>query len=102
EVPTVAESGYPGFEALAWHGLFAPARTPTPVIATLNRVFVQAVRDPETNALLANQAMQPVGSAPDVFAAFIRPDAHTSEAVAGAAKVTVECQDGRQGLSSRA
>jgi tripartite-type tricarboxylate transporter receptor subunit TctC len=90
DVPTVAESGYPGFEALAWHGILAPARTPASVIETLNREFAKAVRDPETKALLANQAMQTVGSAPDAFAAFIKRDIGTWKAVAEAAKVTVE------------
>jgi tripartite-type tricarboxylate transporter receptor subunit TctC len=90
EVPTVAESGYPGFEALAWHGIFAPARTPRAVIDRLNEEFVKAVRDPETRTLLANQAMQPVGNAPDAFAAFIRRDIATWKAVAEAAKVSVQ------------
>jgi tripartite-type tricarboxylate transporter receptor subunit TctC len=90
DVPTVAESGYPGFEALAWHGILAPARTPPPIIDTLDREFVRAVRDPETKALLANQAMQTVGSAPEAFAAFIRRDIATWKAVAEIAKVTVE------------
>ena len=90
DVPTVAESGYPGFEALAWHGIFAPARTPPAIIDKLNEEFVKAVRDPETKALLANQAMQTVGSTPDVFAAFIRKDIATWKDVAAAAKVKVE------------
>jgi tripartite-type tricarboxylate transporter receptor subunit TctC len=90
EVPTVAESGYPGFEALAWHGILAPARTPTAVIETLNREFVTAVRDPETRTLLANQAMQPLGSSPEAFAAFIKRDIATWKAVAEAAKIAVE------------
>jgi tripartite-type tricarboxylate transporter receptor subunit TctC len=90
EVPTVAESGYPGFEALAWHGILAPAKTPPAIIDKLNGEFVKAVRDPETKSLLANQAMQTVGSSPDAFAAFIRRDIATMKAVAEAAKVTVE------------
>jgi tripartite-type tricarboxylate transporter receptor subunit TctC len=90
EIPTVAESGYPDFEALAWHGILAPAKTPANVIETLNREFVKAVRDPETKALLANQAMQPVGSSPDSFAAFIKRDIATWKGVAELARVTVE------------
>jgi tripartite-type tricarboxylate transporter receptor subunit TctC len=90
DVPTVAESGYPGFEALAWHGIVAPAKTPPAIIAKLNQQFVAAVHDPDTKALLANQAMQAVGSAPEVFAAFIRKDIATWKDVAAAAKVTVE------------
>ena len=89
-VPTIAESGYPGFEALAWHGILAPARTPPEIVAKLNAEIVKAVNDPATKALLANQAMQTVGSSPEEFAAFIRNDIAVWKAVAMAANVTVE------------
>jgi tripartite-type tricarboxylate transporter receptor subunit TctC len=90
EVPTVAESGYAGFEALAWHGIFAPARTPTAIIARLNAEFVKALADPGTKELLANQAMAPVGNSPETFAAFLQKDIATWKAVAADAHVTVE------------
>ncbi len=90
EVPTVAESGYPGFEALAWHGILAPARTPPAVIRKLNEEIVKALGDPDTKALLVNQAMQTVGNTPEQFAAFIQKDIATWKAVAAAANVTVE------------
>ncbi len=90
EVPTVAESGYPGFEALAWHGILAPARTPPEIVKKLNAEIVKALADPETNKLLTNQAMQTVGNTPEAFAAFIQKDIATWKAVAAAAKVTVE------------
>ncbi len=90
EVPTVAESGYPGFEALAWHGILAPAKTPPAVIKKLNAEIVKALADPATKELLANQAMQVVGNSPEAFAAFIQKDIATWKAVAAAAKVTVE------------
>ena len=90
EVPTVAESGYPGFEALAWHGIFAPAKTPPAVVKVLNEQFVRALQDPATRDLLVNQAMQTVGNTPDAFAAFIAKDIATWKAVAADAKVTVE------------
>src|SRR5882724_5625670 len=90
EVPTVAESGYPGFEALAWHGILAPAKTPPAVIKKLNEEIVQALADPATKALLVNQAMQTVGSTPEEFAAFIQKDIAIWKGVAAAANVTVE------------
>jgi len=90
EVPTVAESGYPGFEALAWHGILAPARTPPAVIKKLNEEIVKAVKEPATRELLANQAMQAVGNTPEEFATFIQKDIAVWKAVAAAAKVTVE------------
>lgn len=90
EVPTVAESGYPGFEALAWHGILAPAKTPPAVIAKLNAEIVKALADPATRELLVKQAMQTVGNTPQEFAAFIQKDIATWKAVAAAANVTVE------------
>jgi len=90
EVPTVAESGYPGFEALAWHGILAPARTPPAIVKKLNEEVTKALGDPETRALLVNQAMQTVGSTPEEFAAFIHKDIAIWKAVAAAANVTVE------------
>jgi tripartite-type tricarboxylate transporter receptor subunit TctC len=90
EVPTVGESGYPGFEALAWHGILAPARTPTAIVRRLNEEIAKALGDPETRTLLVNQAMQTVGSTPEEFAAFIQKDIAIWKAVAAAANVTVE------------
>jgi len=84
EVPTVAESGYPGFEALAWHGILAPAKTPPAIVQKLNAEIVKALADPTTKKLLEDQAMQTVGNTPEAFAAFIRKDIATS------ANVTVE------------
>jgi tripartite-type tricarboxylate transporter receptor subunit TctC len=90
EVPTVVESGYPGFEALAWHGILAPAKTPPAVIKRLNEEIVKALKDPATRELLVNQAMQTVGSTPEEFAAFIQKDIAIWKGVAATAKVTVE------------
>ena len=90
EVPTVAESGYPGFEALAWHGILAPAKTPPAVIQKLNAEIVKALADPATKELLEKQAMQTVGNSPEAFAAFIQKDIATWKAVAAAANVSVE------------
>jgi tripartite-type tricarboxylate transporter receptor subunit TctC len=90
QVPTVAESGYPGFDAIAWHGILAPARTPPAIVKKLNAEIVKALQDPETKALLVNQAMQTVGNTPEEFAAFIQKDIATWKAVATTANVTVE------------
>ena len=67
----MAESGYPGFEALAWHGILAPAKTPPEIVKKLNEEIVKALADPATKKLLEDQAMQTVGSTPADFAAFI-------------------------------
>jgi tripartite-type tricarboxylate transporter receptor subunit TctC len=90
EVPTVAESGYPGFDAIAWHGILAPANTPPGVVKKLNAEIVKALQNPETKTLLTNQAMQTVGNTPEEFAAFIKQDIAIWKAVATDADVSVK------------
>jgi tripartite-type tricarboxylate transporter receptor subunit TctC len=90
EVPTIAESGYPGFDAIAWHGILAPAGTPPNVIKRLNSEIVSALQHAETKTLLVNQAMQTVGNSPEEFAAFIKQDIAVWKAVAKEADVSVK------------
>jgi tripartite-type tricarboxylate transporter receptor subunit TctC len=89
DVPTVAESGYPGFEAIAWHGILAPARTPQPIIDKLHDQIVAALNDPPTKALIVALAIQIVGDTPAEFAAFIKQDIAQWKAVATQANVSV-------------
>jgi tripartite-type tricarboxylate transporter receptor subunit TctC len=90
DVPTIAESGYPGFDAVAWHGFMAPAGTPRPIIDRLNAEIVKALKDPETAKLIEQQAMQIVGDSPQEFAGFIRRDIGLWKDVAREAKVEVK------------
>ena len=89
QVPTISESGYPGFDAIAWHGILAPAGTPRDIVNRLNAKIAAALEDLETRALLERQAMQIVGNSPDAFAAFIKQDIATWKDVAAEAKVEV-------------
>ena len=70
DVPTVAESGHPGFEAVNWTGLVAPARTPEPVVARLSEETRRALAAPETIARLAAEGSEAFGSTPERFRAF--------------------------------
>ena len=90
DVPTVAESGYPGFDAIAWHGILAPAKTPPAIVRKLNAEIVNALQHPETKDLLVKQAMQTVGNTPEEFAAFIKKDIAIWKAVAAEADVSVK------------
>ena len=90
DLPTIAESGYPGFDAIAWHGILAPAKTPPNVINKLSAEIVKALQHPETKDVLVKQAMQPVGSTPEEFAAFIKQDIAIWKAVATEADVSVK------------
>jgi tripartite-type tricarboxylate transporter receptor subunit TctC len=89
-VPTMAESGYPDVEAVAWHGISVPAHTPQAIVDKLNVEIVKAVANPEIKALLSKQAMSPVGSTQKEFAAFLAKDLATWKGVAALAKVSVE------------
>lgn len=72
DIPTMAESGVPGFETTSWHGLVVPARTPKAIIARLHAEMVKMLNQPEVKALFLNQGMETVGSSPEEFAAYIR------------------------------
>ncbi|MEI7873452.1 MAG: tripartite tricarboxylate transporter substrate binding protein [Alphaproteobacteria bacterium] len=90
QIPTMAESGYPEIDAVAWHGILAPAKTPPDIIKKLNMEFVKALQDPSVKSLLDNQAMQVVGDTPEQFSVFLRKDSATWKAVAAMANVSVE------------
>jgi tripartite-type tricarboxylate transporter receptor subunit TctC len=68
EVPTIAEQGYPGYQATNWYAYVAPARTPKDIIARLNREIVKTLNDPETHAAILKQGEEPTPSSPDELA----------------------------------
>jgi tripartite-type tricarboxylate transporter receptor subunit TctC len=90
DVATISESGYPGFDAIGWHGILAPARTPPAIVDRLNAEILKALKDPETAALLEQQAMQTVGNSPQAFAHFIQQDIAIWKEVAEQAKVELQ------------
>ena len=69
EVPTVAESGLPGFETVAWFGLFAPAGTPKDIVARLNREVNAIVAQPEVRERLLGLGMEPALGTPEDYTA---------------------------------
>jgi tripartite-type tricarboxylate transporter receptor subunit TctC len=74
DVPTVAESGFPGFDAVNWSGLVAPARTPDAVIARLNEEAAAALRRPEMAGKLALDGSEAFASSVAAFRAFMRAE----------------------------
>jgi tripartite-type tricarboxylate transporter receptor subunit TctC len=74
DVPTIAESGVPGYESLSWSGIAVPAGTPKPVIERLNRDLNAVLATPEMKAKLAEQGAEAIGGAPEVFARHIRAE----------------------------
>ena len=71
-MPTVAESGYPGFEAVGWIGLAAPAKTPEAVLNKINAEVVRILGTPEMKDRLAGLGVTPVGDSREQFTAFVR------------------------------
>jgi tripartite-type tricarboxylate transporter receptor subunit TctC len=74
DYPTVAESGFPGYEIDLWFGLMGPARTPQPVLARLNAEVNRILQAPDLRAKFAAQFYEPLGGTPERFAAAIRSD----------------------------
>jgi tripartite-type tricarboxylate transporter receptor subunit TctC len=74
DVPTIAESGLPGFELNEWYGLFAPARTPPDLVLRLNQELVKALASPEVRAKFASLGAEAVGNSPEEFSAFFRSE----------------------------
>jgi tripartite-type tricarboxylate transporter receptor subunit TctC len=72
DVPTVDESGYQGYEAEIWYGLFAPANTPADVTARLGSWFAAALQDSGIKAKLAVQGLRPIGMCGADFAVQVR------------------------------
>jgi tripartite-type tricarboxylate transporter receptor subunit TctC len=72
DVPTVAESGYPGFDASLWLAIMAPAGTPAPVLERLNKEIVAAVSAKDTAELLDKNGAEPLTSTPAELAAMIK------------------------------
>lgn len=85
DVPTVAEAAIPGFDASAWNGVVVPAAVPQAIQAKLNRDIVAALHTPETRERLAAVGLEPIGTTPEEFAAFIRKETATWARVVKAA-----------------
>jgi tripartite-type tricarboxylate transporter receptor subunit TctC len=76
EVPTVAESGFPGFEAGSWFGFFAPKNTPRDVVLALNKALNEALTDKEIDARLVLDGADPKPGTPEEFGAFVKAEYH--------------------------
>jgi len=74
DVPTMAEAGLPGIEAIAWNGIFVPAGTPRPVIQVLHRELVKAYNAPDVKSQVENTGSSVAADTPEEFAAFVRTE----------------------------
>jgi len=74
DVPTIAESGFHGFEVTQWYGMMAPAQTPLPIRLTVQREMTRALQLPEVRARLSAEGAEPVGSMPAEFAVRLKEE----------------------------
>ena len=90
EVPAAAEAGVPGYDAVGWYAVFAPAGTPEPIVARLSSVIKAALEKPEFRARLTAQGVDPLPGDPDEFKAFVARDRARWTEVIRAAGIKVE------------
>ena len=81
DVPTIHESGVPGFEAVNWFGMFAPAKTPRKIINRLNGALVQTIKTPEMQSQFIKLGADPIGSSVEEFTVFVKRDMEKYEKV---------------------
>ncbi len=90
DVPTIAESGLPGFDVDTWYGVLAPAGTPRPIVEMLAREIDKAVRDPKLVESMRDLLTEPKGGTPEEFDAAIRREVSKWTKVAGEANVKLD------------
>jgi tripartite-type tricarboxylate transporter receptor subunit TctC len=89
-VPTVAESGYPDFEAVNWYAFVAPGRTPKDIIDFWNREIVKALKDPQVNADLAKHGLEPAPGTPEELSRYMERESEKWGKIVRDAKITAE------------
>ena len=90
DVPTVAERGFPGFEAGSWFGFFGPKGTPAEVVATLNKAVNEIIAVPTMEAQLIKEGADPVGGTPQQFGQFVQREFEKWRAVVRESGATAE------------
>jgi tripartite-type tricarboxylate transporter receptor subunit TctC len=74
DVPTIAESGVPGYDHTPWNGFLAPAKTPRAIVARLNEETARILHSPDTRSVFMNEGAEPVGNKPEEFGAIIKSE----------------------------
>ena len=74
DLPTVIESGYPGFDVAVWHGLIGPKGIPKDIVAKLNKAVLESLGDPTTIEQLASDGLTPANDSPEAFSALIKAE----------------------------
>jgi tripartite-type tricarboxylate transporter receptor subunit TctC len=90
QIPTVAESGVPGFQYVTWYGLLGPAALPKDIVSKLNAETVRALKDKELAQRLMREGAEPAPMSPDEFAKFMRAEYDQWRKTIVAAKIKIE------------
>ena len=90
EVPTVAERGFPGFEAGSWFGFFAPRGTPDEVVTTLNKAVNEIIAVPAVEAAMVKEGADPAANTPQQFSQFVQREFEKWRAVVRESGAVVE------------
>jgi tripartite-type tricarboxylate transporter receptor subunit TctC len=90
DVPTVDESGVPGFDVVNWFGIIAPAKTPPSLVNRLQREIAAVLQIPEVRQKLAGEGAEIIGSTPGEFGAFMQRDVEKWRKVVAAARITTD------------
>jgi tripartite-type tricarboxylate transporter receptor subunit TctC len=90
DIPTMHESGVPGFDATSWFGFFVPTGTPREIVARLNEETLEALKDPEVRDRLLKLGAEPMGSSPEEFGHFFRNEVARWGKVVREAKVQID------------
>ena len=90
DIPTIAETGVPGYEAYSWVGIVAPAKTPKAIVTRLNQEIVDILKQKDVAEKLNQQGALPVGDTPEQFAAYIKTEIDKWGAVVRAANIKAD------------
>jgi len=90
QLPTLAESGYPGVESIAWNGLFAPAGTPAAVVNQINAEVNETLREPTVRAALLKQGLVPGGGSAAEFETLVEQEGRKWGPIIRAAEINLD------------
>lgn len=90
DVPSIAESGVPGYASYEWNGIFVPTGTPAPIIQQLSTAFAQVLKEPKVQAQLDGIGADVIGSSPEELGTFVQDEISKWKAVAQQAKIQLD------------
>jgi tripartite-type tricarboxylate transporter receptor subunit TctC len=74
ELPTIAESGLPGFEVIGWNGVHVPRGTPKAIVERINAEILRTLKEPDVQERMTIAGLDAAGNTPEAFAAFVKTD----------------------------